>query len=110
MGIIDDLVKEPIGGAHRNKEEVIFSVQKVLEKYLNYFKDYSRNEVYEQRKEKFLSIGKQKTLSSFSRDKVDIFTNASLVIKASELVKKYKYILILIFAIMFTIFFLVEKL
>ena len=105
MGIIDDLVKEPIGGAHRNKEEVIFSVQKVLEKYLSYFKDYSRNEVYEQRKEKFLNIGKQKTLSAFSRDKVDIFTNTSLAIKASELVKKYKYILILIFVILLSIFF-----
>ena len=67
MKIIDEIIKEPIGGAHRNKEEVIFSTKEILIKYLEEFKKYTREEIFEQRKEKFLSIGKEKTLSVFSK-------------------------------------------
>ena len=97
MGIIDELIKEPIGGAHRKKEEVIISVQTALSKYLNYYKNYSRNEVYEQRKEKFLKIGKQKTFNVFSSDQVDIFKNTSLIMSVKGIIKKYKNILLIIF-------------
>jgi acetyl-CoA carboxylase carboxyl transferase subunit alpha len=34
MKIIDEIIKEPIGGAHRNKESLIFSTKEVLIKYL----------------------------------------------------------------------------
>ena len=106
MGIIDELIKEPIGGAHRNKEDVIFSVQTILANYLNYFKSYSRKQVYEQRKEKFLNIGKQKTFNVFSRDKVDIFKNTGLIVKAKEFIKKYNKIFILIFTVLLIAYFL----
>jgi len=68
MKIIDEVIKEPIGGAHRNKQEVILSAKEILEKHLDDFKKYSREEIYEQRKNKFLNIGKQSTFKVFSRD------------------------------------------
>jgi len=66
MHIIDEVIKEPIGGAHRNKEEVISSTREILKKYLQEFKEYSREKIFEQRKEKFLSIGKQKSFKVFA--------------------------------------------
>ena len=66
MEIIDEVITEPIGGAHRNKEQVIFSTKEVLIKYLEEFKKYTGEEIFEQRKEKFINIGKQKFFKVFS--------------------------------------------
>ena len=66
MKIIDEIIKEPIGGAHRNKEQIIFSTKKALVKHLEEFKKFTGEEIFEQRKEKFLSIGKQKSFQVFS--------------------------------------------
>ena len=52
MKIIDEIVKEPIGGAHRDKEQVIFSIKEVLIKYLEEFKKYTREEIFESKKRK----------------------------------------------------------
>jgi acetyl-CoA carboxylase carboxyl transferase subunit alpha len=67
MKIIDEIIKEPIGGAHRNKESTVFSIKGILIKYLDEFKKYNREEIFEQRKIKFLNIGKEKTFSVFSK-------------------------------------------
>ena len=67
MQIIDEIIKEPVGGAHRNKEQVILSTKEVLIKYLEEFKKYTGEEIFEQRKKKFLDIGKEKTFTVFSR-------------------------------------------
>ena len=53
MKIIDEIIKEPLGGAHRNKEQTILSTKKVLIKYLEEFKKYTREEIFEQRKKSF---------------------------------------------------------
>jgi|TARA_B110000438_G_scaffold182307_1_gene174230 acetyl-CoA carboxylase carboxyl transferase subunit alpha len=68
MRIIDEIIKEPIGGAHRDKEQVIISTKNVLEKYLKEFENYTKKEISDLRKEKFLSIGKQKTFRVFPSD------------------------------------------
>jgi len=99
MGIIDEIIKEPIGGAHRNKEEIIFSVQNAINNYLDYFKSFSRTQIYEQRKEKFLNIGKQKNFMAFSEETVEIFKkgNFSTLVKKITSSKKNKVIIVLIF-------------
>ena len=90
INIIDEIIKEPIGGAHRDKEKSIFSTRMALEKYLEEFENYSRDEILEKRKEKFLAIGKQKSFTVFSRDKTHFVkeNNFSLFIK--EKWSKYK--------------------
>ena len=50
-----------------DKEEVVFSTREVLKRYLEEFEKYSKEEILNQRKEKFLSIGKQKTITFFSK-------------------------------------------
>ena len=68
LGIIDEVISEPIGGAHRNKMESVLSVKNAIEKYLEEFKNFSREAIFEQRKNKFLSIGKYKGLNTFLKD------------------------------------------
>ncbi len=65
MKIIDELIEEPTGGAHRNKEKVVSSIRQALEKNLKEFEEYTRQEIYEHRKKKFLNIGKEKSFKVF---------------------------------------------
>ena len=66
--IIDEVIKEPIGGAHRNYEEAVLNTKEALSKHLKEYKNYTREEVLSQRKEKFLNIGKHKPFPLFSKD------------------------------------------
>ena len=66
--IIDEIISEPTGGAHRNRENSIKNCKKVLEKYLNEFNSFSREQIFEQRKNKFLNIGTQKPFNIFLKE------------------------------------------
>jgi len=107
INIIDEIIEEPIGGAHRNKDAIIISVQNSIRNSLEEFSNYSREEIFEQRKKKFLNIGKQKYFSSFSK-------SAKWIIKDSipGTFKKFllkfnkKLILILILLVFVGLFFI----
>ena len=60
IGIIDEIINEPVGGAHRNPELIALGVKNSIIKNLRFFKNLSRNEVYDDRKQKFLKIGRDK--------------------------------------------------
>ena len=66
MQIIDEIIQEPTGGAHRNKDQIIFSTKETLKTCLEKLKKFTSNELLEQRKQKFLNIGKEKTFKVFS--------------------------------------------
>jgi len=89
MKIIDEVIKEPIGGAHRNKEQIVFSVKAILVKYLEEYKKYTRDEIFEQRKEKFLSIGGQKAFTIFSKNR-DWIVKDNFFVFVKEISFKFK--------------------
>jgi acetyl-CoA carboxylase carboxyl transferase subunit alpha len=60
LGIIDEVIKEPLGGAHRNAETIAQDVKNSIIKNLKYYESFSREEVYDDRKAKFLKIGRDK--------------------------------------------------
>ena len=101
MQIIDEIIKEPIGGAHRNRESLIFSTKEVLIKYLEEFKNFSREEIFEQRQEKFLSIGKQKTFTVFSRE-TSWIKESNFFASIEKILFKFKKKLIIIALLVFT--------
>ena len=76
--LVDGIIKEPIGGAHRNREQATSFTKTVLSKYLDQLKDYTEEEIFEQRKEKFLNIGKQKSFSLFSKTDSDLLEKYNL--------------------------------
>lgn len=58
LGIIDGIITEPIGGAHRNPDKMIESVGNVIEHRLSLLEDMEPEEIRKQRQDKFLNIGK----------------------------------------------------
>ena len=58
LGVIDGIVTEPIGGAHRNTKKMIESVGNMIEERLAMFDDLEPHEIRDQRHQKFLNIGK----------------------------------------------------
>ena len=107
MKIIDEIIKEPTGGAHRNKEQVIFFTKEILTKYLEEFRKYTREEILEQRKEKFLNIGQQRTFTIFSK-KRDWIVKDDFFVSVKEILFKHKKKLIIgVFIILAGIVFLI---
>ena len=103
MEIIDEVITEPIGGAHRNREQVIFSTKEVLIKYLEEFKKYTGEEIFEQRKEKFINIGKQKFFKVFS-SKTYWIKKDNLFEFSKEILSKFKKELIIVILLIVTVF------
>ena len=95
--IIDEIIEEPTGGAHRDRDLILNSVKLSIQKNLNEFNFMSRDEILLHRKNKFLSIGRNKGF----RGNIDITDNLSMkedfLQKAIFNTKKFKYQIALIF-------------
>ena len=57
LGVIDEIISEPIGGAHRNADEIIPKVGKAIERSLKKYQRQSPDEILKERRNKFLSVG-----------------------------------------------------
>ena len=79
--IIDEIISEPIGGAHRNPEAIAEDIKFSILKNLRTFENFSREEIYEDRKAKFLKIGRSQGFSKSSS------SDAGLSYKGSEIQK-----------------------
>jgi len=82
LKVIDEIIPEPVGGAHRDRDLILNNVRKSIEKNLNEFLNMSGEKVLNHRKQKFLSIGRTKgfiskldDLSSLSmkKNKINLF-------------------------------------
>ena len=60
LNIIDEIIPEPIGGAHRDKDLMLDNVRNSIKKNLEFFSIMNKNEIINHRKNKFLSIGRNK--------------------------------------------------
>lgn len=58
LGVIDGIIKEPVGGAHREPEQVIQATGDVIAKALGELSSVSGDAVRAERRQKFLSIGR----------------------------------------------------
>ena len=61
LGIIDEVIKEPMGGAHRNPQQAMSTVKEVVLKHLRELENLSSDELKKQRTEKFLNMGRHIT-------------------------------------------------
>ncbi len=66
LGIIDEIIYEPLGGAHRNPDAIAEDIKKSLIKNLKFFENLSRDEIFDHRKTKFLKIGRDQGFSESS--------------------------------------------
>ena len=88
LEIIDEIIPEPSGGAHRDKDLILENVRNALNKNLENFKQMSPEEIFDGRKNKFLKIGRSKgfmsnlnELSSLNSDK----SNLNHVLKSKKI-------------------------
>tara|TARA_Y100001970_G_scaffold148107_1_gene181768 strand:+ start:6 stop:1112 length:1107 start_codon:yes stop_codon:yes gene_type:complete len=101
LDIIDEVIPEPIGGAHRDKDLILDNVRNAIKKNLILFSDMDKEEILNQRKNKFLSIGRKKgfaTSSNFSENLLmkENFFNKNI----AKLKKDKKFLFIGIFTIL----------
>jgi acetyl-CoA carboxylase carboxyl transferase subunit alpha len=59
LGVIDEIVNEPLGGAHRSRADTATRLGEVLEAALARFDGMDGEEIRRQRREKFLEMGRQ---------------------------------------------------
>ncbi len=106
LEIIDEIISEPTGGAHRDKELMLKNVKNSLIENLRYFKDLTGEEVFDERKNKFLKIGRKKGFVNNSQGLSAIKTQNDNII---EILKSKKTIFLAgsIISILFLFFLLI---
>jgi acetyl-CoA carboxylase carboxyl transferase subunit alpha len=57
MKLVDEIVKEPLGGAHKDREQTFRSVSNTIVKSYDEFKNLSPKELVDQRMEKYSQMG-----------------------------------------------------
>ena len=57
FGVVDEVIREPLGGAHRDFENTAKAVHEAIEKYLKELSEFSKKELLEKRYEKFRKLG-----------------------------------------------------
>ena len=104
LNIVDEIIKEPAGGAHRDKEKTLENIRVSIKRNLEYFENLSEDEIILERKNKFLQIGREKGFSFKSDENIGLaFQNSNLQDKLINLFKNKKIILISLIAILVAI-------
>ena len=68
LKVIDEIIPEPLGGAHRDRDTMLENLKTSITKNLDYFKDLSPEEIANERKNKFLKIGRNDGFISTTED------------------------------------------
>ena len=107
LKIIDEIIPEPLGGAHRGKEIILENVKQILIKNIDYFTDMNGEEILSHRKKKFLSIGRHKGFKN-NNSKLDTLTGdkTDFDFYKSRIINKYSIFFLLAFVAIISYFLL----
>ncbi len=72
LNVIDEIISEPIGGAHRDRNLILLNIKESLKKNIEIFKSMSKEEIFNERKNKFLKIGRNKGFKDNSDDLISL--------------------------------------
>ena len=102
LEIIDEIILEPSGGAHRDKDLILDNVRTSLRNNLEIFSDMSGEEIFMQRKNKFLSIGRGKGFASYADKTESLLMKTTIIdnIKNKILENKNYFIIALAIIVM----------
>tara|TARA_Y100000741_G_C18248291_1_gene556323 strand:+ start:492 stop:1589 length:1098 start_codon:yes stop_codon:yes gene_type:complete len=107
LKIVDEVISEPVGGAHRDKNLIIDNVRNSIRKNLDYFKTMNKEEIFLQRKNKFLSIGRSGGFVSDTKISSNLSMKTNFINKYINNLLNYKsYILIFLIIIILILFLL----
>ena len=57
IGVVDKVIKEPLGGAHRDKKKTLEEVKKALLEEIVAFQKIDRQKIKKLRSEKYINMG-----------------------------------------------------
>ncbi len=93
LKIIDEIIPEPLGGAHRDPELIASDIKNSIINNLGKFKSYSKDQIYDHRKTKFLQIGRDQGFSGKTNmDKQSLSYKDSSLENLKIHIKKNKYL------------------
>ena len=100
LKIIDEIISEPVGGAHRDRDLILDKIRSSITNNLQKFDLMSKEEIFNHRKNKFLSIGRTKGFISQSVDTQTLSMKSNFVDNLKVKIFKNKNQLIIIVAIL----------
>ena len=59
FGVIDEIIKEPVGGAHRDPAAMIAATGDAIAHAFDDLRNFDRDTIRNQRRQKFLDIGRK---------------------------------------------------
>ena len=98
------IIKEPIGGAHRDKDLILQNVKNSLSTSLDYFQSMSGEEVFNNRKNKFLEIGRNKGFVTNIADLSSLKVRGNVIFETLQKKKLLIPFFIILFLVMLLIF------
>ena len=102
LKIIDEIIPEPTGGAHRQKDEILNNVKISIKKNLDFFSEMSGDEILNHRKNKFLQIGRDKGFAINTESSESLYMKKKNVLEKIKF-SKYRIAFVLIVLIIITI-------
>ena len=106
LGIIDEVIPEPLGGAHRDKDLCLNNIRESIQKNLDEMRFMSRDEIFSHRKNKFLLLGRNKGFSRSLESEENLTMKESFLNKVKIKFKEFQYpILIVLLFVILTIYF-----
>ena len=103
LEIIDEIIEEPTGGAHRDKDLILNNVRNSLKKNLKNFDNMSAEEIFAHRKNKFLSIGRNKGFASHANISENLSMKTSIIEKIKNKIRNNNYLLVVFLIVIFLI-------
>ena len=89
LKVIDEIIPEPLGGAHRDRDKMLENLKTSITQNLDYFKDLSPEVIANERKNKFLKIGRNDGFISTTED----FSSLTIKKNKFEIIIRYYIIL-----------------
>ena len=104
LKIIDEIISEPLGGAHRDKDIILDNVRNSIRKNLDLFINMDKEEVLLQRKNKFLSIGRNQGFITSSKISDNLSMKTNIIDKfINKFIYNKKYLIYFILSLLFII-------
>tara|TARA_Y100001970_G_scaffold198375_1_gene241357 strand:- start:11312 stop:12418 length:1107 start_codon:yes stop_codon:yes gene_type:complete len=107
LEIIDEVIPEPLGGAHRDTDKILKNVKKSISLNLESFNNMNKEEIVLHRKNKFLAIGRNKGFANYSENKDSLsFTETFFDKIRNKINRKKKFYIFLISAAIIAVIFI----
>ena len=110
LKIIDEIISEPLGGAHRDRDLILDNVRNSIRENLNFFLNMNKEEILSQRKNKFLSIGRNKGFIKQSQSSDNLLMKTNFIDKfINNFSYNKKYSIYLLFLVVLIIIFFIAS-